>query len=146
MNKLMETIIEINTKGTLQEQAVKLCNEEKLYKKLIYTYNKQFRKTTDYELLHEINLMRYKYAVRLDSVRNEMCYLNKRIIDTLNVIEEYVDFDDFVKVFRLKEDETNRKESFYNNLMMSSTKIGHLVRTGLIQNEKMVKEMIEYAE
>jgi hypothetical protein len=145
-NKLFQAIVEVNTKGTLQEQTQKLYDEEKLYKKLISTYNDridEIDKEIHEELFENLWLMKEKCKVRLKNIKKEMCYLNKRIIDTLNVIEEYVDFDLFVETFELKEDEVDENESFYDNIIRSTTKIGHVCRAGLIQNEKIVKEMVE---
>ncbi|AUN26240.1 hypothetical protein RSJ21_13645 [Clostridium botulinum] len=140
-NKMYEAIVEVNTKGSLQEQAKKLYDEEKLYKKLIDTYNKEIQEIDDDELLTDLYLMRKKYKIRLDHTKNEMCYLNKRIIDTLDVIEEYVDVDMFCELFEIEE--YNEEDDYYGNILSSTSKIGHVCRTGLIYNEKLVKEMIE---
>ncbi|MBZ9635520.1 hypothetical protein [Clostridium sp. FP1] len=152
MDKIMEAIIEINTKGSLQEQAKKLYNEECIYKLAISQYNKQIEnrqmeKTYDAQAIGYLTLFRNKYQIRLDFIKKEMCLLNRRIIDTLNVIEEFVDWKTFIEVFELIEsadeddNEVDREEDYYNNLIFSSNYIGHVVRTGLIQNEKMAKEM-----
>ncbi|MBN3418599.1 hypothetical protein EXN00_09780 [Clostridium botulinum] len=139
-NKMYEAIIEVNTKRSLQEQGKKLYDEEKLYKKLIDTYNKEIQEIDD-ELLTDLYLMRKKYKIRLDHTKNEMCYLSKRIIDTLDVIEEYVNVDMFCKLFEIEE--YNEEDDYYGNILSSTSKIGHVCRTGLIYNEKLVKEMIE---
>ncbi|ABS42327.1 hypothetical protein [Clostridium botulinum] len=140
-NKMYEAIVEVNTKGSLQEQAKKLYDEEKLYKKLIDTYNKEMQEIDDDELLTDLYLMRKKYKIRLDHTKNEMCYLNKRIIDTLDVIEKYVDVDMFCKLFEIEE--YDEEDDYYGNILGSTSKIGYVCRTGLIYNEKLAKEIIE---
>ncbi|KEI89315.1 hypothetical protein N493_07330 [Clostridium botulinum B2 433] len=140
-NKLYKAIVEVNTKGSLQEQAKKLYDKERLYKKLIATYNKEIQEIDDDELLTDLYLMRKKYKIRLDHIKNEMCYLNKRIIDTLDVIEEYVDVDMFCELFEIEE--YDEEDDYYGNILSSTSKIGHVCRIGLIYNEKLVKEMIE---
>ncbi|MCB2354354.1 hypothetical protein [Clostridium estertheticum] len=140
---ILEALVEIKTKGTIQEQANKLFDEMYCYKKLIAGVNTKIQ-NKHYELvLDELYLMRTKYEVRLDYVKDQCCYLNKKIIDTFHVIEEFVQFEDFVELFKLKSDEVDKDESFYSNLMMSSSNIGVVVRTGLLQNEKIVCEMSE---
>ncbi|MBN3411210.1 hypothetical protein [Clostridium botulinum] len=140
-NKLYKAIVEVNTKGSLQKQAKKLYDKERLYKKIIATYNKEIQEIDDDELLTDLYLMRKKYKIRLDHIKNEMCYLNKRIIDTLDVIEEYVDVDMFCELFEVEE--YDEEDDYYENILGSTSKIGHVCRIGLIQNEKIVKEMIE---
>lgn len=140
-NKLYKAIVEVHTKGSLQEQAKKLYDEERLYKKLISTYNKEIQEIDEDELLTDLYLMRKKYKIRLDHIKNEMCYLNKRIIDTLDVIEEYVDVYMFCGLFEIEE--YDEKNDYYGNVLSSISKIGHVCRAGLIYNEKLVKEMIE---
>ena len=144
MNKLMDTIIEINTKGTIQEQSEKLYNELYCYKKLIATYNVEIENVNDSDLLEELSLMREKYEIRLDNIKMEMVRLNRKIVDTMDTLTEIeLEFEDFVEVFKLKEDEIDSEESFYSNLMMSSNPVGQVVRTGVIESEKYLMEMME---
>lgn len=130
MEKLYNTLIELETKGTLQQQAHNLYLEEREYKRLINKYKNN-------------ELLCNKYKIRLEHVKTEMCYLNKRIIDTLNTIEPYVDVETFVELFELNYSEYDEEENFYNNLIIGSGIISHVVRQGLLQNEKIVKEFME---
>ncbi|MBU3153915.1 hypothetical protein [Clostridium estertheticum] len=140
---ILEALVEIETKGTIQEQANKLFDEMYCYKKLIAGVNTKIQ-NKHYELvLDELYLMRTKYEVRSDYVKNQCCYLNKEIIETFSVIEEFVEFEDFIDLFELNADEIDKEESFYSNLLMNSGKIGMCVRTGLLQNEKIMCEMCE---
>ncbi|MCB2300636.1 hypothetical protein LGL55_10490 [Clostridium tagluense] len=146
MNKLMEAIVEMNTKGSLQTQANRLADEEYCYKKLINEYNDridEIDEDNDEELFENLWLMKEKYKVRLEDIKKEMCYLNKRIIETFGVIEEYLEFDLFIETFGLNEDEVDSDESFYDNLLCSSEKIGHVCRVGLIYCEKVVHKMLD---
>ncbi|AOZ77387.1 hypothetical protein AC231_09835 [Clostridium pasteurianum] len=146
-NKLYNAIVEVNTKGTFQQQAWSLCREEKTYKKLIIEYRKQIADIDGINvpvLKKDLELMLNKYEIRLDNVKNEMCYLNKRIIDSLEVIEPFVDVEVFVELFGLDYNDYDENESFYNNLLTSSTRVGHVCRQGLIWNEKiLISEMEE---
>jgi len=142
-NKLYQAIVEINTKGTFQDQAKKLYEDEKLYKKVLAIIKEEKQACYDEELLEDIEKSEYKYKTRLENVRNQMCYLNKRIIDALNIIEEFVDVEVFVELFGLDYDEWDEEENFYVNLLTSSTVVGHICRQGIIQNEKLLKEFME---
>jgi|GEM_PF-5556179 len=146
MNKLMEAIIEINAKGTIQEQADKLCNKMYCYEKLIDEYGDridEIDEEIDDELFEDLWLMREKYKVRLEDVKKEMCILNGKIIVIVNTIEEFVEFEDFIELFGLIDDEINIDESFYSNLMMSYGNVGKVVRNGLIYSEKYLYESLE---
>ena len=141
---ILEALQEINEKGTLQEQSEKLCDKLYCYKKLIGEYNVQMQNIDDMELLEELFEMRSKYKIRLSYIKREMCLLNIKIIDTIDTLEEIdLEFDDFVEVFKLNDDEIDEEESFYSNLMMSSNNIGQVVRTGIIESEKYLIEMID---
>lgn len=141
-NKLYNAIVEVNTKGTLQQQAFSLCREENIYKKLIIEYKKQIADIDGINVPNtrkDLELMLNKYEIRLDNIKNEMCYLNKRIIDSLTVIESFVPVELFVELFGLDYSNYDENESFYNNLLTSSSVVGHVCRQGLIQNEKILK-------
>lgn len=145
-NKLYNVIIEVNTKGTFQQQAFSLCREENIYKKLIIEYRKQIADIDSINipiLRKNLELMLNKYEIRLDNVKNEMCYLNKRIIDSLEVIESFVDVEVFVELFGLDYSNYDENESFYDNLLTSSSATGHVCRQGLIQNEKILDAEME---
>jgi thymidine kinase len=145
-NKLYDAINEINEKGTFQDQAFNLCREEKIYKKLIVEYLKQIADTDGINvpcIRKDLELMISKYEIRLNNVKNEMCYLNKRIIDSLEVIERYVDVEVFCELFGLDYNNYEFNESFYDNLLTSSNVVGHVCRQGLIHNEKIVKDYME---
>ncbi|MBU3112137.1 hypothetical protein [Clostridium lacusfryxellense] len=118
MDKIMEALIELENKGTIQEQCTYLCGQELLYKS----------------------------AIMLGNVKTEMYKLNTRIVDTMDTLEEVLEFDDFIKLFDLNEtdnyeNEVDREESFYANLIMNTGNIGHVVRTGLIQNESIMRDI-----
>ena len=148
INKLYSTIQEISTKGSLQEQAEQLCERESVCKNLLEGCNYRLEKTSSAILLNKITLMKNKYIIRLDYIKQEMCLLNRRIMETVNAIEDYVSWDIFIELFGLKEfdiecedNEVNRNEDYYHNLIHSSTKVGHLVRTALIYVEGTVKDL-----
>jgi hypothetical protein len=145
LNKILEALIEVQEKGSLQEQAFDLCKKEKTYKKLIAEYNRQLNKIDGInipDLLRDLELMKFKYETRLSNVRQEMCVLNKRIIDTIGVIEEFMDADVFIETFGIEYDEWDSEERFYSNLIGSDTSCGHVCRVALIYYEKSIKEMI----
>ncbi|NMM64381.1 hypothetical protein HBE96_17310 [Clostridium sp. P21] len=138
-NKLYQAIVELNTKGSIQDQCKKAYEDYKKYRDLVADY-KDILKTYKNK---NMELLLYKYQVRLDAVLEEFVYLNTRIIKTLNIIESYVDFNLFMEKFELNEDEVDEQYTYYDNLLMSSNYIGFVCRKGLIQNEKIVNEMIE---
>jgi hypothetical protein len=145
-NKLYNAIVEVNIKGTFQQQAFSLCREEKIYKKFITNYTKQIVDIDGINvpvLRNDLELMLNKYEIRLDNVKNEMCYLNKRIIDALEVIEPFVDADIFCELFGLDYKNYDEDESFYDNLLTSSSATGHVCRQGLIRNEKILIDEME---
>lgn len=145
-NKLYNAIVEVNEKGTFQQQAFSLCREEKIYKKLIIEYRKQIVDIDGINvpvLKKDLELMLNKYEIRLDNVKNEMCYLNKRIIDSLEVIEPFVEVETFIDLFGLDHSNYDENESFYDNLLTSSSATGHVCRQGLIQNEKILDAEME---
>lgn len=120
------------TRGTLQEQAHTLYLEEREYKKLINKYKNN-------------ELLKQKYEIRLEQVRTEMMYFNSRIIKVMNVLEEIMKYNDievFIDAFNLDWEEYDEDENLYTNLMISSTEIGYCIRQALLQNEKIVKELI----
>ncbi|WPC42934.1 hypothetical protein [Clostridium sp. JS66] len=132
MLNLYDTLLELEEKGCIQIQAKNLCTEEKEYKRLIAKYR-------DNELLQN------KYKIRLENVKNEMMYLNTETIEICKVLDEIMKYNDievFIDAFNLDWDEYDEDEDFYSNLMISATPIGHCIRQGLLQNEKMVKDII----
>ncbi|MBC2579968.1 hypothetical protein [Clostridium sp. DJ247] len=131
MEKLYNTLRELETRGTLQQQAKNLYSEEREYKRLIAKYKNN-------------ELLKQKYEIRLEHVKTEMMYLNTKIIDTLNIIEEFVDVEVFCELFGVDYENYDEDENFYNNLLVSNNNyIAHVCRQGLIHNEKIVKEFME---
>ncbi|WP_051931526.1 hypothetical protein [Clostridium sp. KNHs214] len=128
-NKMYQAIVELRTKGSLQEQAKELRELEKLYKNLWY------------ETENEI------YKNKLDNVRLEMCELNSKVQEHIKVFDELIeiqamDVEVFLNTFDMKWEEWDENEDCYNNLLGSNTDIGHCLRTALIHSEKLIKEMM----
>jgi hypothetical protein len=132
-NNLYNAIAEVMERGTFQQQSENLYKEEKIYKKLIAEYENQ-----------DSELMISKYEIRLNNIKNEMCYLNKRIIDALKIIEPFLNVELFCELFGLDHNCYDDSEGFYDNLLTSSSVTGHVCRQGLIRNEKiLISEMEE---
>ncbi|MCB2340883.1 hypothetical protein [Clostridium estertheticum] len=142
MDILMDGIIEFIYDNSIENQADKLCKDLHTYKKVIATYNEQIENINDEELLIDLNLMKGKYEIRLEDIKDKMCFLNKKVIDLLDTLEEVdVSTEDLIALFKLDSDDYYIEDSFYENLLGSMNNIGHVCRVGLIQNEKIVFEM-----
>lgn len=128
-NKLMEAIKEINTKGTIQEQARELVELEKLYKRL-------YRETEN-----------RIYKNKLDNVRIEMCKLNNKVQENMKVFDEFIgtqcmDVEVFLNTFNMDWNEWDEEENCYFNITGSLTDIGHCCRMALIHSQKLLKESL----
>jgi len=74
--------------------------------------------------------------------------LNKEIHKICDLIEDNVTVDDFLELFELvegtEEDDWcfQEDEDYYSNIMSSTSDIGHIVRTALIQSESKLFEIL----
>lgn len=128
-NKMYKAIVEVNTKGSVQDQARELRGLEKLYKNLFYETESQI------------------YKNKLDNVRLEMIKLNDEIQHHMKVFDELIetqcmDVEVFLNTFDMEWEEWDEEENCYENLLVSNTDVGHCIRTALIHSEKLLKSWV----
>lgn len=125
-NKMYQAIVELETKGSMQEQAKELRGLEKLYKNLFYETENRI------------------YEDKLNNIRMEMCKLNDKVQEHMKVFDELIetqcmDVEVFLNTFDMEWEEWDEEENCYENLLVSNTDVGHCIRTALIHSEKLLK-------
>lgn len=132
MEKIYESLREVKTKGSLFEQAKRLCKQERELKRLISLGMKD---EVLWKRLQVDELEKELYDLRMDMVA-----LADRVKDTIGILEENLDIEVLVEHFGLDYEEYDEEEDFYINLVSSATPIGHVIRMALIHSEKLVKD------
>lgn len=129
-----------------------LLFRNKSYKECINDY-----KNMDYSILYSLTLEQQEmfenglmncYKEKLERNNGDIMYFTREIRKLCEKLENEINFDEFIEMFDLNEEtfefenEVDRESSYFENIAMSSEKIGRLVRSGLIGAEEVVKDMV----
>lgn len=131
------------------EQCDKLCKELRTSKLILGTFRTEVSNADGIVLKRHLEELVDKYEDSVYRCEKKMWKLGLKISDLSEELGEKFDFESFIWLFGLnfsdnnEENEVDENESLYENLIMNSGNVGHVVRVALIKSEQFVREMME---
>lgn len=141
-----------------EDKVNELVGQERDTKRLIVKLKEEVKLNKDNEVKKAYEREVENYKNELENIKDEMLKMNtdiKKFCDNFEELDKMkigigeVDFKElFLKETGLEDEikkgdfEFDEDESFYDNLMSSYTKLGHVIRTSLIRAETKLKEIM----